>query len=300
MNTLNRLPLVSVVIPTYNYREYVGTAIRSCLEQHHQPVEIIVVDDGSTDQTGEMVRKEFGQHVNYIHQHNQGVSAARNLGLSRAKGEFIIFLDADDYLTPDAVVLRLKPLEENPDIGIVITQNYTREKNSEKLNYRPKLKADKISEKFYKHLLLKRISFATCAALLRTDLARRFEFPTQISNGEDIAYFTKVLFSTRAYYLAKPTAVILKHTDSQRNNIEKIKKQNMTLVREIFDDPFYGGSLEPWRKDFASGRFLSLSRSLFLSGDKHLAREYYLEGISAKPANILKLNYLTKFLRCWV
>jgi glycosyltransferase involved in cell wall biosynthesis len=300
MSTLNRQLLVSIVIPTYNYREYVGTAIRSCLEQHHQPVEIIVVDDGSTDQTDEMVRKEFGQQVDYVYQPNQGVSSARNLGLSRAQGEFVIFLDADDYLTPDAIALRLKPLEDNPDVGIVITQNYTRERNSEKLNYRPKLKRDKISEKFYKHLLLKRISFATCATLLRTDLARRFEFPTQISNGEDIAYFTKVLFSTRAYYMAKPTAVILKHADSQRNNIEKIKKQNISLVQEIFDDPFYGGTLEPLRKEFASSRFLSLSRSLFLSGEKRLAREYYIEGISAKPTNILKLNYLTKFLRCWV
>jgi glycosyltransferase involved in cell wall biosynthesis len=300
MNALNRQPLVSVVIPTYNYREYVGTAIRSSLEQQHQPVEVIVVDDGSTDQTDEMVRKEFGSRVEYVYQPNQGVSAARNLGLARARGEFITFLDADDYLTPDAVALRLKPLEENPDIGIVITQNYTREKDNTKLNYRPKLKTDKVSEKFYKHLLLKRITFATCAALLRTDLARRFEFPTQISNGEDIAYFTKVLFSTRAYYMAKPTAVILKHADSQRNNIEKIKKQHLSLVQEIFDDPFYSGMLEPLRKEFASGRFLSLSRSLFLSGEKRLAREYYLEGISAKPANILKLNYLTKFLRCWV
>ena len=247
-----------------------------------------------------MIRKEFGGQVNYVYQPNQGVSAARNLGLLRAKGKFIIFLDADDYLTRDAVALRLKPLQENPDVGIVITQNYTREKDRTDPIYRPKFKTDKISEKLYKPLLLKRIAFATCAALVQTDLARRFEFPVQISNGEDVAFFTKILFSTKAYYLAKPTAVVLKHSDSQRHNIEKIKKQNMNLVKEIFDDPFYGGMLEPLRNDFASGRFLSLSRSMYLSGEKRLARQYYLEGISAKPINILKLNYLTKFLRCWV
>jgi glycosyltransferase involved in cell wall biosynthesis len=300
MSNQNRQHLVSVIIPTYNYAAYVGTAVRSCLEQHYQPTEIIVVDDGSTDQTGEKIKKEFGDKVNYFYQANQGVSAARNLGLSKARGEFVIFLDADDYLTPDAITLRLESLQKYPDVGIVITQNYTREKNSEKLNYHPKQRNDTITAKLYKPLLQKRITFATCAAMVRTDLARRFEFPTQISNGEDIAYFAKILFSTRACYLARPTAVVLKHPDSQRYNIEKIKKQNVNLVREIFDDPFYGGALEPLRQDFASSRFLSLSRSLYLSGEKRLARQYYIEGISVKPTNIFKLKYLSKFLRCWI
>ncbi|NLE29707.1 MAG: glycosyltransferase family 2 protein [Phycisphaerae bacterium] len=300
MNSLNKHPLVSIVIPTYNYSAYIGTAIRSCLEQRHQPVEVIVVDDGSTDGTSELIQKEFGDKVDYLYQSNQGVSSARNRGLARAKGEFIIFLDADDYLTPDAVTLRLGPMQENLDIGIVITQNYTREENCTHLRYRPKRKTDQIAANLYKALLLKRISFATCAAMMRTDIARRFEFPTRISNGEDVAFFTKILFSTKTYYLAKPTAVVLKHSDSQRYNIEKIKKQNMNLVMEIFDDPFYGGRLEPLRKDFTSGRFLSLSRSMYLSDEKHLARQFYLEGICAKPINILKLNYLTKFLRCWI
>ena len=90
-------PLVSVVIPAYNYARYLGDAIESALMQTYDNVEIIVVDDGSTDNTRDVAVK---YPVTYIYQANQGSSAARNTGIDRAKGEWIVCLDADDKLKP--------------------------------------------------------------------------------------------------------------------------------------------------------------------------------------------------------
>lgn len=98
------LPLVSVIVPAYNYEAYVGIAIKSVIAQSYRNVEIIVVDDGSTDCTSEVVHS-FGNRVRYIRKTNGGLSSARNLGIGKAKGEFLLFLDADDELEPEAIEL---------------------------------------------------------------------------------------------------------------------------------------------------------------------------------------------------
>src|SRR5208283_3508426 len=83
-------PLVSIIIPTYNYGRYLVKAIQSCLGQTYGNLEIVVVDDGSTDDTRAVVQG-FGDRVVYVFQQNQGVSAARNSGLDRASGAFVAF-----------------------------------------------------------------------------------------------------------------------------------------------------------------------------------------------------------------
>src|SRR5262245_61687564 len=93
--TAGRWPLVSVGIPTHNYSGYVGRAIRSGLEQGYQPVEVVVVDDGSTDDTPAVIGA-FGEAIRCIRLERCGVSAARNAGLCASRGSYVVFLDADD------------------------------------------------------------------------------------------------------------------------------------------------------------------------------------------------------------
>lgn len=90
-------PLFSVVIPLYNCRDYIGSAIQSVLNQTFDDFEIIMVDDGSTDSSDEIVKSIADPRIRYIRQENQGVSVARNTGIENAYGEFVAFLDADDY-----------------------------------------------------------------------------------------------------------------------------------------------------------------------------------------------------------
>jgi len=97
-------PLVSVIIPAYNYEAYVRLAIQSVTAQSYSNVEIIVVDDGSTDGTSDAARS-FGMRVRYFLKENGGLSAARNFGIDKANGDFFLFLDADDELEPNAIEL---------------------------------------------------------------------------------------------------------------------------------------------------------------------------------------------------
>ncbi|HBR15685.1 MAG TPA: hypothetical protein DD723_09160 [Candidatus Omnitrophica bacterium] len=115
------MPKVSVIIPTYNRSDFIGRAIESVLKQTFQDYEIIIVDDGSTDETREIVLwlSKVNDKIKYFYQPNKGVSAARNRGLEEAKGEFIAFLDSDDSWAPEKLALQVKILEEHPRVGIV-------------------------------------------------------------------------------------------------------------------------------------------------------------------------------------
>jgi hypothetical protein len=103
--------LVSIVIPAYNQERFVAQAIASALGQTHPSVEVIVVDDGSTDRTGK-IAESFDGHANLtvVRQPNGGLPAARNRGLAEARGDFVCFLDSDDYLTPTYLERLLQPL----------------------------------------------------------------------------------------------------------------------------------------------------------------------------------------------
>lgn len=111
-------PKVSVVIATYNAGEYICQAIDSVLVQTYTDFEIIVVDDGSTDDTQDRVQA-YDDRVVYVYQDNQERSAARNHGIRLSQGEYIAFLDADDYWNPDKLEKQIELLDVNPELGMV-------------------------------------------------------------------------------------------------------------------------------------------------------------------------------------
>ncbi len=114
--------LVSVVIPTYNRADLVCESLDSVLSQDYPNFEMIVVDDGSTDDTREVIRARFGDTVRYIHQHNAGPAAARNTGIRAARGEYIAFQDDDDLWLPGKLARQVEALERRPDHGFCYGQ----------------------------------------------------------------------------------------------------------------------------------------------------------------------------------
>jgi len=116
------LPLISVIIPTYNADKFIAEAIESVLAQTYKMFEIIVVDDGSTDKTTDILRK-YHEKIQYIFQENRGPSAARNVGINIAQGEYICFLDADDLWTSDKLEAQLKYLNRHPEVVFVFSDH---------------------------------------------------------------------------------------------------------------------------------------------------------------------------------
>lgn len=114
-------PLVSVIIPVYNGEKFLAEALDSVFAQNYEPIEVIVVDDGSTDGTAALL-SGYGDRIRYLHQENQGQAAARNRALGIVSGELIAFLDADDIWLPDKLHQQIAYLRANPSVGVVATQ----------------------------------------------------------------------------------------------------------------------------------------------------------------------------------
>jgi glycosyltransferase involved in cell wall biosynthesis len=115
-------PVVSVIIPVYNGEEYLAEAIESVLAQTYRPVEIIVVDDGSTDKSGDVAKGFQDRGVRYFFQPNSGIGAARNQGTNLARGSYFAFLDADDVWLPDKLTLQMTAFGEDPGLDMVFGQ----------------------------------------------------------------------------------------------------------------------------------------------------------------------------------
>src|SRR5215510_4129929 len=113
-------PLVSVVIPVYDREDYLGDAVDSVLAQTFPSFEIVVVDDGSTDRSAEIVRAHRDPRVRLIcHPHNRGISAARNTGVDAARGDYVAFLDSDDVAYPDRLARQVAFLDGHLDHAAV-------------------------------------------------------------------------------------------------------------------------------------------------------------------------------------
>jgi len=114
-------PTVSIIIPTYNRARLLPNAIRSVLEQSYGHIEIVVIDDGSTDDTRKVL-EPFKDRILYLTSDHKGTAHARNVGMKAATGKYIAFLDSDDTYLPYKIELQVSFMEDHPEVGIVYTE----------------------------------------------------------------------------------------------------------------------------------------------------------------------------------
>ena len=112
-------PLVSIVIPAHNSASWIRETLDNVLSQSYPCCEIIIVDDGSTDHTKQLIDAHYDEHVKYVYQHNAGPARARNHGIAVAKGEYIQFLDSDDFLNTEKIARQMAVFTANPECGVV-------------------------------------------------------------------------------------------------------------------------------------------------------------------------------------
>lgn len=202
-------PKFSIVVPLYNKQEAVGDCISSCINQEFKDFEIIVVNDGSTDKSAEIVEDLFGDKVKLVNQENGGPSAARNKGVSEATGEWIVYLDADDTLLPDALTTFSKLLSRHPDVKVFCCNFYSERKGQRSL-YSSKYNNGIVSDNF-RAWLTKRLMPRAGATALRKDVALQYRFDEQIRRYEDAKMLFEIFRHERI--VTCPIPVLVNRTD---------------------------------------------------------------------------------------
>lgn len=174
------MDLISIIIPIYNVKEYLERCIDSIINQTHKDIEIIIVDDGSTDSSGTLCDKIATKdlRITVYHTRHQGLSNARNYGIQKAKGNYIGFVDGDDYIAADMYAKMLEKMEEDVDI-VCCGRRLINPSGIKNINYCCLDAMQKFSgkEAVREILLLQHISFSVCTKLFRKELFNGIEFP---------------------------------------------------------------------------------------------------------------------------
>lgn len=220
---IQQVPTVSAVIPSYNYGAFVGKAIDSVLNQTHPNVECIVVDDGSTDNTREVVGK-YGDRVRYIYQKNAGLPEARNTGVRAATGEFVGFLDADDEWEPTFAEVALQFFNKLPkEFGVIACRATQVGLDSKPLGLKRLL--PEIDEELKLTDLIFRTRFFPSAVVARKSAvidAGYFD-PNYVSEDRDM--WIRIAERHRVFIHGQRLVLIRKHPTNMSKNATSMKEK---------------------------------------------------------------------------
>jgi len=198
------MPRVSIIIPTCNRKAFVQEAIGSVLAQTYEDFELIVVDDGSSDETGEAL-KRYDERLHYLYQANQGVSAARNNGLALAQGELIAFLDSDDLWLPKKLAIQVAFMDQYPEAQICYTDELWIRRG---VRINPKKRHAKYSGEIYPHCLPLCIISPSSALMRRALFAQVGTFDPGLPVCEDYDLWLRVAARFPVFFI--PQRLIVK------------------------------------------------------------------------------------------
>jgi len=292
--------LLSVIIPSYNHAQLLPRAVHSVLADADSRIELIVVDDGSADDTAKILKQlssTYGKRLAFIQQSNQGPAAARNHGVQMAQGNFILPLDADDELLTEALPRLLVQLTAHPDSCFWLAAHQTVDENGKLRQYPAGNIPDNDSKRLAAWLLHKRISICHGACIFRRDWLLKNPYPNLLSS-EDLPVFARALLEPRIISLDFPLVLIHKSASSRRHNLKAAEQQGLTLVDEVFRElPNTVQSLKP--RYFAQC-CLSLFRTCYLAGEYSKASQFYRQALQSHWPVLFKFSYTRKALRlCW-
>ena len=296
------MPLVSVVIPAYNAEKFVLQAVRSVLQQCYQPLEIWLVDDGSTDQTAEIVR-QHAPIVKIVRQENAGVAAARNTGLRLARGELICFLDADDGWLPGKLAAQVVYMQAHPEVGLLYHDWLVWRPDATgaypPLPATPPESTDEIDNDqsgwIYHRLLLDSLVHTSTAMIRSQVVADVGLFDPHLKLGEDYDYWLRVsrqwqmhkLKAVYSFYRAVPGS--LSNVPSPQNT-EYLLVQN--AVKQWGLASPNGVSLTPAQlNDRLAGMAFGFGYSHFYRGNPAVAKPAFLHCLRHKPLHWRALCY---------
>lgn len=289
--------LISVVVPAFNYAHLLPRCLDSVLGQLASDMELIVVDDGSTDTTAALL-EEYRQrhpHLHVLGQSNAGAAVARNNGITQARGRFILPLDADDELLPGALEALRALLLSRSDVELVLAGRISRHVGGQERLHLPKVDSYAGARRLVcQYLLDKQISLTHGSTLFRRDLLLRWPYPERLAFGEDIPVFAVVLACSSIATLSLPVVRINKHPGSRRRALGTESLVG-ALVEEVFAR--LPAECQPLRRRYAAQVYLSLFRSAWRDNGRLDAGRFYGLAVRLSPLQALRWRYLRKALR---
>lgn len=278
--------LVSVIIPNYNYARFLREAIDGVLNQTHPNVEIIVVDDGSTDESRDVL-ESYGTRIDTIFQKNEGVSSARNNGVRASRGEFVAFLDADDSWRREKLERQVQRFAREPELGLVHVGVRDIDADGNVLEERLNGGEGRISDELLM-LTDRGVQGGGSGSMLRRSVFDELGgFDTRLSTSADWDLYYRVSNSFAIGFVPEALLNYRVHGSNMHGNVT-VMERDMTLAFE----KALGGDSSPHTRKCYGNLFKNLSGSYFRAGKYSDFLRTAVLSLRYRPANI---SYFLQF-----
>ena len=306
------MPKVSVIVPTYNRAQFLGACLESIARQTYRDLEIVVVDDGSADNTAEVV-KAFAPLARYFWQENQGIPGALNRGLQEARGEYVSFLASDDALLPETLEAEVQVLDENPGVGLAYGQAWEmNEKGTTTCLRKPgftKRSYIRSGREEIRHLLF--ADHITCSTVMVRkrcfDDVGLFD-PKYSPLGEDWDMWTRIARRYDVAYIAKPLGIYLDHAGSEGNIYAKVdpwtlERLRLRYLQQVLQDPEIGHLYQDVKANAFARHHSHVATRAYKAREMGLARSHIMRALRVRPQEFLGpkgLAMVWLFLKTWM
>ena len=271
--------MISVVIPTYNRAHMVGRSIRSVLEQTFQDFELIIVDDGSTDNTEEVVRSFGDGRIRYVrHEQNKGEAAARNTGVKLAEGKYVASQDSDDEWLPEKLARQVEILDNSPpEVGVVYT-GFWKTQNGRK-TYIPFSWVKQPNGNLHKQLLRGNFIGSPVTLIRKECFEKAGMFDERLTNVVDWELWIRISKHYHFRYIAEPLVIAYYHSE----NISSSRQSLIDALELILEK--HSEDFEKEKKMLAKQCF-DIGSLLIANGESDKAMRYLKRAVRTCPLSV--------------
>lgn len=285
----------SVVIANYNYGHMLARAIDSVLNQTFSDVEVIVVDDGSTDNSKDVIAR-YGEKVQALFQENSGQSTAYNKGADAALGDYVLFLDADDELLPDAFEIFAEALKKHDGVDYLFAGYISvDEQGNEKVRRATSLPMSR-RKSLISYLNKEIVGINNGGGVIKRSVFQEYRYPEGLRNNTDIVFLGQVLANKTVQSVAQPVVKIYAHGARVRRNSKVVLDAGLRSVDALFDPKYIPAEFMDIKALYLTRRLLSLFRVCYKSKSYGLGREYYRRAVKSDLSTMFQWSYTRKFI----
>lgn len=304
-------PLVSVILPTYNRAHLIAESILSVLAQTYKNFELIVVDDGSTDNTDAVIAQFSDSRIRYIQQPNRGRSNARNHALSLARGELITFLDSDDLYLPEKIACQVEYLQSHPGTGMAYTSAYCIDELSNRLEHQY---IASVSGLIYESIAFFTPVTITLPTVMtyKSVINKVGGFDEAMHRFEDTDMWRRIALNYRIDALPEFTCMLRTHCD---NHLLNQDPEQIISALEYYDAKLHQDTIEPSVLNRGLARlygyysaalksvpeFQDYGERLFnIACDYEVKAEVKLREVPLSKMNFMAFNRIMNFAKCYM
>ena len=290
-------PFFSVIIPTYNRANLLGDTVESVLDQTFNDFELLVIDDGSTDDTRDLVNSFCDSaNIRYIYQENQGVGAARNTGIKNARGEWIAFLDSDDLWLPNHLQSHYHLITSRGADVTWIHSGYIffNDKGNQFPGFGRPLSGDVFAE------LVKNGNFMNMNTItIKNNIVKNYLFNEirDLSPSEDRELWIRLAAFNQLDYIPQVTCLTRMHSGRSVQNLEKVKRAVSKAVELLLNNEQIRGRLAPYKKELLGYSSLLLAIIYYREGMMAESRSQLAQAISHNPKLAVSAKVIQLFLK---